>query len=49
MVERILANPGDFYINVHNPSHPGGAIRGQLQKAGMKSTCARMFPCGRKL
>jgi hypothetical protein len=35
MVERILANPGDFYINVHNPSHPGGAIRGQLQKAGM--------------
>ncbi|UTW12871.1 CHRD domain-containing protein [Marinobacterium rhizophilum] len=35
MVERILANPGDFYINVHNPSYPGGAIRGQLQKAGM--------------
>jgi hypothetical protein len=34
MVKRILANPGDFYINVHNPSHPGGAIRGQLEHAG---------------
>lgn len=33
MVERILANPGDFYINVHNPDYPGGAIRGQLEHA----------------
>ncbi|MCP8686755.1 CHRD domain-containing protein [Marinobacterium sedimentorum] len=35
MVKRILANPSDYYINVHNPSHPGGAIRGQLQHVGM--------------
>lgn len=30
IVQRILANPDDFYINVHNPEHPAGAIRGQL-------------------
>lgn len=30
IVQRILQNPGDFYVNVHNPNFPGGAIRGQL-------------------
>ena len=30
IVQRILNNPGDFYINVHNPQFPDGAIRGQL-------------------
>jgi hypothetical protein len=35
MVKRILENPSDYYINVHNPSHPGGAVRGQLQHVGM--------------
>jgi hypothetical protein len=30
IVQRILANPENFYINVHNPEYPGGAIRGQL-------------------
>ncbi len=29
-VAQILANPGDFYVNVHNADYPGGAIRGQL-------------------
>lgn len=29
-VAEILANPGDFYVNVHNAQFPGGAIRGQL-------------------
>ncbi|ASC71830.1 hypothetical protein XM38_027840 [Halomicronema hongdechloris C2206] len=31
IVQRILNNPQDFYINVHNPRFPGGAIRGQLR------------------
>ncbi|HEY9817024.1 MAG TPA: CHRD domain-containing protein, partial [Candidatus Obscuribacterales bacterium] len=30
IVQRILENPSDFYINVHNPQFPDGAIRGQL-------------------
>ncbi|MGB2927193.1 MAG: CHRD domain-containing protein [Limnothrix sp.] len=34
IVQRILNNPSDFYINVHNPQYPDGAIRGQL---GMQS------------
>lgn len=30
IVQRILNNPQDFYINVHNSRYPAGAIRGQL-------------------
>ena len=29
----IKANPGAFYINVHNGTFPNGAIRGQLFQA----------------
>ena len=31
IVQRILENPAAFYINVHNPDYPGGAVRGQLE------------------
>ena len=30
IVQRILNNPASFYVNVHNPEYPGGAVRGQL-------------------
>ena len=29
-VAEILANPQDYYVNVHNQEYPGGAVRGQL-------------------
>lgn len=29
-VAEILADPGSYYVNVHNADYPGGAIRGQL-------------------
>ena len=32
IVEEIVANPGDYYVNVHNAVYPPGAVRGQLGK-----------------
>jgi len=32
VVEAILENAKGYYVNVHNASYPGGAIRGQLKK-----------------
>ena len=31
IVQEILEHPGQYYINVHNPEYPGGAVRGQLR------------------
>jgi len=36
IVQRILANPSQFYINIHNPEFPGGAIRGNLSNTLME-------------
>lgn len=33
VAKEIAANPAGFYVNLHTPSAPGGAVRGQLAAA----------------
>jgi hypothetical protein len=32
LVSAIVANPSNYYVNVHNAPYPEGAIRGQLSQ-----------------
>jgi hypothetical protein len=32
LIKRIIQNPENFYVNVHNADFPDGAVRGQLSK-----------------
>jgi hypothetical protein len=34
LVDAIVAHPSDYYVNIHTGEFPGGAIRGQLHRAG---------------
>jgi hypothetical protein len=35
LIAEILANPSNFYVNVHTPAFPGGAARGQLSSTAV--------------
>ena len=39
LLTAILANPGDYYVNVHTTDYPNGAIRGQLSGNGNGQGC----------
>jgi hypothetical protein len=41
-IQQIRQNPQNFYVNIHNASYAGGAIRGQLQRA---NACAPVDAC----
>ncbi len=43
-INGIIANPSQFYFNVHTTDAPGGAMRGQLQPATMIVQMGRLSP-----
>jgi hypothetical protein len=37
VVEGLASNPGNYYVNLHSPEFPKGAVRGQTVKLGANS------------
>lgn len=44
VIQDLLANPAGYYVNLHTPENPGGAIRSQLAPADMKILMGVMSP-----
>ena len=43
-INELIANPDQFYFNVHSTTSPGGAIRGQMQRAELVVRVGVMRP-----
>lgn len=44
LAEEIIATPAGFYVNIHNATYPGGALRGQLAKGPEPSGAQILLP-----
>jgi uncharacterized protein (TIGR03437 family) len=44
VIQRLLANPNNFYINLHTTDNPGGVVRAQMVKADMAVRIALLSP-----
>jgi uncharacterized protein (TIGR03437 family) len=43
-ISEMLGNPEGFYVNLHTTAYPGGAVRGQLQRADMLVLMSQLSP-----
>ena len=44
VIQDLIANPQNYYANIHTTANAGGAMRGQLLRADMKVLMALMSP-----
>jgi uncharacterized protein (TIGR03437 family) len=44
LIQDLLANPQNYYVNMHTTTDPGGAMRSQLYRADMKVLMGLMSP-----
>jgi uncharacterized protein (TIGR03437 family) len=44
VIQDLLANPQNYYVNIHTTDFPGGAMRSQLLPASSKVLMAQMSP-----